>query len=291
MSSLPVVKHFDVFAYGAFCLRASCKILVVNQLCFKASPKAFYWCVVEAISFARHRDAQAELLQHCLILFRAILTATIRMVNDSRSRAMLLYSSEQGSPGQFRKHPLSHRITDDLARENVFDPSEIQPALTSGDVSQVADPDLVRRSRSEVLVQQIRCHRELVTRVGRHLEPAPLAAIQAHGAAQTCDPVSSCLHADRRQFRLQTPWTVGFPTAMVSGTNLDLQPLIFASSGRRPTRGTSEVNEMRFHTRHAARHGEFITAGDRRRYSTNRSPEAGLKCPVSWIPTSMPQYW
>ena len=124
------------------------------------------------------------------------------MVDDSGRRTVLLNRSEQRPPGQLRLHAFSHGVTDDLARKDVLDPGQIQPALTGGDVRQIGDPDLVRRARTEILVQQIRRHREIVTRISRHLEPASLAAIQAHGAAQARNPVSARLHADRHQFRL-----------------------------------------------------------------------------------------
>ena len=52
MTSLSVVKHFDVFAYCALCFVSCREVPVMNHFCFQASPKALHRCVVEAISFA-----------------------------------------------------------------------------------------------------------------------------------------------------------------------------------------------------------------------------------------------
>jgi len=183
MSSLPVIEDLDVFAYGTLGLRASREIPMVNHLRLQASPEAFHRRIVEAVAFTGHRDAELKLLQEVLVLFCTILAPAIRVVDDSLWRTVLLYRSEQSLPGQLRLHPLSHCVTDDLARKDIFDPGQIQPALAGGDVGQIRDPDLVRRARAEILIQQIRRDRKIVTGIGGHLEPAPLAAIQAHGAA------------------------------------------------------------------------------------------------------------
>src|ERR1700734_3646145 len=128
MPSLSVIKNLYVFAYCALCFVASREVSMMNHFCFQTSPKAFHRCVVEAVSFSGHRNSEMKLPQDASIFFRAVLTASIRVVNDSGSRAMLLDRSEQSSPSQLRLHPLSHRITHDLAREDVFDSSQVQPA-------------------------------------------------------------------------------------------------------------------------------------------------------------------
>ena len=125
MPPLPVVEHLDVFAYGVLCLRTGCERPVVNRLGLETSPEAFHRCVVEAISFAGHRNPETKLLQDCLVLFRTLLTARIGVVYGSGRRAVLLHGSEQSSSRQFRLHPVTDGITNDLAGEDIFDPSHI----------------------------------------------------------------------------------------------------------------------------------------------------------------------
>jgi hypothetical protein len=47
-----------------------------------------------------------------------------------------LYGSEQCFSRQFRLHPVTHRVADDLAREHALDPGQIKPALASGEWSE-----------------------------------------------------------------------------------------------------------------------------------------------------------
>jgi hypothetical protein len=136
MSPLPVIENLDVFAYGTLGLCASREIPMVNHLRLQASPEAFHRRIIEAIAFTRHRNPELKLPQKVLVLFSAILTSTIRMVNDSGKRTVLLNRSEQRPPGQLRLHAFSHGITDDLARKDVLDPGQIQPALTGGEWSE-----------------------------------------------------------------------------------------------------------------------------------------------------------
>ena len=67
---------------------------------------------------------------------------------------------------------------------------KIQPAFPSGDVSDIAQPDLVRRGCLKLLIQQILRHRQRMPRVSRNLEPPFLPATQAKLPANPLDPVN-----------------------------------------------------------------------------------------------------
>src|SRR4029078_581980 len=61
---------------------------------------------------------------------------------------------------------IRHRPAADLAAVEVHDRGQIKPALISLDVSDVGEPDPVRRCSDEVALEQIRGDREVVTAVG-----------------------------------------------------------------------------------------------------------------------------
>lgn len=64
----------------------------------------------------------------------AMLRAAIRVVNESRNRALGGRCFHQRTAHQFRRHTLPQRVADEFAGVDVLDIGEIQPALVRGDV-------------------------------------------------------------------------------------------------------------------------------------------------------------
>ncbi len=54
MSSLPIVKHFDIFADVRGGLLPGTILPMLNQLCLKGAEKSFHRGVVVAVPFATH---------------------------------------------------------------------------------------------------------------------------------------------------------------------------------------------------------------------------------------------
>jgi hypothetical protein len=56
---------------------------------------------------------------------------------------------------------------DDLAAEQIHDRGQVEPAFVGLDVSDIGEPDTVRRCGSKVAFEPVRCDRQIVTTVGR----------------------------------------------------------------------------------------------------------------------------
>ena len=63
-------------------------------------------------------------------------------------------------------HVVGHRPTDDATREQVDDDGQVQPALLRPDVRDVRDPRAIRFVDSELPVEHVLGHRQLVVRIG-----------------------------------------------------------------------------------------------------------------------------
>jgi hypothetical protein len=106
------------------------------------------------------------------------LHAAIGMVEQvARRRAVPLQRHDEGIEAQLGAEVVGHRPAQDLARGQVLDRGEIQPALVCGQVADVGQPDLVGPLGGEVARQPVGGDRELVAAVRRARRAAlPLAA-------------------------------------------------------------------------------------------------------------------
>ena len=80
------------------------------------------------------------------IFLGAILTPPIRVVNQTRCGSLDGYGPQEGLADQVLRHTLCHGITHDFSGKKVLMAGKIQPAFPSGDVSDITQPDLVRRA-------------------------------------------------------------------------------------------------------------------------------------------------
>src|SRR5215212_6366182 len=99
---------------------------------------------------------------------------------------------------------IAHCVADDLATVQVHDSSQVEPPLIGSNVGDIGEPNPVRRSRSEVAIDQVRCDRQLMTAVGRAWVPCP-----GHDGANAVPPHQSLdaptAHAAIAQFGMD-PW-------------------------------------------------------------------------------------
>src|SRR5450756_1856004 len=105
---------------------------------------------------------------------------------------------------QVLRHALCHGIPYDFSGKKIFMPSKIQPAFPCGDVSDIAQPDLVRRGCLELLIQQVPRHGQRMPRVRRNLKLPFLPATQAELPANQLDQVNSHDNAVIGQISLYT---------------------------------------------------------------------------------------
>lgn len=83
----PVVENFDVLLDDALGLRPCCEAAVEDPRCLQRAPEAFHRPTVPTITLATHGGAHAKLLEHGLVIVRAVLAAPIGVVQQSRRRA------------------------------------------------------------------------------------------------------------------------------------------------------------------------------------------------------------
>jgi len=117
------------------------------------------------------------------------------MADEAFGRSLPLCGHHHGGQRQLGAHMVAHGPADDLAGRQVEDGSQIQPSLTSRDVSDVGQPNAVLCQCDELVLQQVRSDGQMVAAVSRAwLEPATgerantVTTHQPHDAATTCRP-------------------------------------------------------------------------------------------------------
>jgi len=116
-------------------------------------------------------------------------------MDQTRCRALGRNGPEKGLADQVLRDSFPHRVTHDLAGEEVFVASKIEPALSGGNVSQVGYPSLIWGFDCKVLLQKILGNRKRVLRVRCCLELLRLLAANPVFLADAFDPVNTDLDA------------------------------------------------------------------------------------------------
>src|SRR5216684_6573967 len=116
--------------------------------------------------------------------FESALNAPIRMVDQACTGPLRRDGHPQGCQRQVGAQVIAHCPADDLSAVEVQDRGQIKPALIGLDISNICEPDPVRRSGGEVAVEQVRGDREVVPAIGRPHPPGPCHdganAVMAH---------------------------------------------------------------------------------------------------------------
>jgi hypothetical protein len=95
------------------------------------------------------------------------LRSAVRMVNEPERGALALCGHQQGRERQFGPHVIPHCLSHDLARREIKDGSQIEPAIAGRNVCDICQPYPARRRCEEPLREQVWGDREGVTTVGR----------------------------------------------------------------------------------------------------------------------------
>ena len=172
------------------------------------------------------------LAQALSVVPRAILAAAIRVANQTRLGMASAQRLIQRLTNRALAQVIGHRVADDPAAVEVFDPGQIQPAFGGGHAGDVADPRLIGTLDSKALSQPIRGHGPGMARIRRHAKPPFLSAAQAQLAADAPDAMKADANAVRRQITLQALGPVGLAASLVRGANLSPQSALLAASRR-----------------------------------------------------------
>jgi len=121
-------------------LLAGFKAVLMDECGFQGTPEALDGGVVVTIAAPGHGELEAVLVQAPLVVPSTILAASIRVTDQSRPRAAGLQRLCERLAHQALAQVIGHRVADDPATVEVFDPGQIQPAFVRGHAGDVAGP-------------------------------------------------------------------------------------------------------------------------------------------------------
>jgi hypothetical protein len=135
--------------------RLDAKPLSINQLAFEDGKETFTHRIIVAITNRPHRWPHVGLATSLPESQRCILSALIGMMNYSL-RSPLRDGHFKSIKHEFRTQISRHRPTDHSPAEDIENHRQIQKSRPRRDVSNVSDPESVRRLCSKVTLDQIR---------------------------------------------------------------------------------------------------------------------------------------
>jgi hypothetical protein len=127
----------------------------MNDLCLEEAVDRLGERVVITVADAADRRFDAGLGQALGVFDRQVLRSAIRVMHQARSRPSLmngLFQGIQDEPGVGRA---AHSPSDNAAREGVDDEGDVDEALPSGDIGEIAHPKHVRRRHAELAVHLV----------------------------------------------------------------------------------------------------------------------------------------
>ena len=205
MQSLAVVEAFDVSDDRDPCSIPRGESLAMNQFVLQRREEALGTGVVVAVAVPTHAGQEAVCCHQSTIVARAVEHPAVRVMDEARWRLPVGDGHAQGGGNERLIIAVGHRPADDLARTQVDQDSEIQPALTSAYEGHIAHPTLVGAFGLEATTNPIRCCVFVASRVVRHLEAAPASCLDAVLAPYPCDTVTTASDTFGNQPGLSKP--------------------------------------------------------------------------------------
>ena len=161
MHSLPIVPALDIREQVALGLVPGGVGPVVHQLGLQRVEEAFHRRVVQRVGPPAHGRGDACAVQRRLVVTASVLDAPVRVMYQPSAGPLALGGHQQRRGRQLGAQVVAHGPAHDFARVQVHDGGHVEPALASGDVGQVCQPDLVRpASGGEPALQQVGGNRE-----------------------------------------------------------------------------------------------------------------------------------
>src|SRR4051794_29798036 len=147
----------------------------VHELGLEAAEEGLHGRVVPAVPLAAHGLPDAVPGEDRPVVLARVLHPAVGVLDQPRRRLPSLQGHPQGVARQLGPQVVGHAPADDLARGQVLDRGEVEPAFPGRDVAEVGQPDRVRPLGGEVPVEQVRRDRVVVPAVGRARHAAPPA--------------------------------------------------------------------------------------------------------------------
>src|SRR5260370_783025 len=247
MLPFAIIKDFDIFEAGSLHFGMRSVTHAMKPLVLETVKPALRGGVVPAVAFPAHRAGHAIFLEFLLKRVAGVLTAPIRVMHDAWGRSAAKPGHRQRVRHDVCRHARLERPANHLAVEQVQNDGEVQPAFVGPQVRDVRRPDLVRRCRSEVSVEQIRGHRQTVFRVRGDLV-APL--VTGMDAILTHEPLNALLaggEASQPQFTHHPRTAVSALEFNMNGANhgqrlIVRQPLAIRRAATLPRSVAADAN-------------------------------------------------
>jgi len=166
MDPRAVVEGLDVVEDCLASLVSGGEALAVDELDLESRPEALRAGVVMAVAAPAHADGDAGLAEFLPVIAAGILAAPIAVMDQALGRPAIGQRHVERSDDQGGLHGRIHGPADDLARVQIEDGGEVEPALVGADVGDVGHPLLVRRGRGEIAVDDVVGDRRVVVGIG-----------------------------------------------------------------------------------------------------------------------------
>jgi hypothetical protein len=154
-----IIERFDVEEKVSSGFVASAVHSMPRPLALQRAEEAFHGGIVVPAANPVHTGLDIVLFEQLLVGVVGVLTALIRMVNETRTWLALTEGHLQRPQGQLSGHAIRHRPADNPARAQVQDAGQIEPAFQRGNVGDICQPLLVRPLGHEVSLQHVRSDR------------------------------------------------------------------------------------------------------------------------------------
>jgi hypothetical protein len=146
------------------------------------------------------------------------------MVDQTRPRATALDGHGQGGDCEFGAHMIAHRPADHFPGEQVEDHGQVQPALTSRNVGDIRQPDLIRLLGREIAIEQVFRHRQRMIAIGRAHTIAPRrVSPDAMSAHHPLDPFTADILALGTQFGVDARCPIAAPVISMNPPDIGQQ--------------------------------------------------------------------
>ena len=153
MTSLAVVKDFDVLEQGLLRLFAGSELKMVNALGLQRAEEALHDGVVVAVATPAHADLATRIGHQGAVFVARVLHAPIAMMQQAPMGSTLLASLTERLAGQLGTQMIGGGPTDNPTRTEINDGRQIEPALLSRDVGDVRCPGRIGLRLLELLIE------------------------------------------------------------------------------------------------------------------------------------------
>ena len=166
MAAPPIINHFEVFKDLLPDLLPRSVEAMLNQFPFHGTEEALDAGVVPAIPLPRHADRDARRCACLLGGEGCILTAAIRMVEETEFGVSSLQGHLQGLLGQLSREPAPQGPAHDGPGIEIQQNGQIESAFHGPDIGEGTRPHLIRSRDGKLPVQLIGGHRERMAGLG-----------------------------------------------------------------------------------------------------------------------------